>query len=236
MLDTPWTGRPAAPASAPMTNHQAGTDCPGSLRNSRPWRHHGRCYLLAVVPLLHRCILLQCAREGSDSRASGCASRDQQLDRHDHLWIRVPTESSLRGSLPLLRLRPRNLSQRGGCACGPTALPPGQFTARVCATTSDACRRAGAAAPGLNAQVTLSGRREALAPPSRILALKVPAPHSHRPAALTLKFRPQGHCSILHFCVSANGSTGGNISLGIVDSLNASRAAGRPLPEPGSAG
>lgn len=218
-----------------MTNHQAGTDCAGPLTNSRPWRHHGRLYLLAVVPVLHRCILIQRPRDSSDSSGSGCASLDQQLDRHDDLWIRFPTESSLCGGLPPLRLRPTNQSQRGGCACGPTSLPPRQFTALVCTTPSDTCRRASAAAPGLDAHVTLSGRREALSPPSRIPASEVPSLHSRRRAGLTLEFRPQRHCSILHFHVLANGSTRGNISLGIVDSLNASRALGQPLPELGGA-
>ncbi len=219
-------------ASERMTNHLAGTDFAASLGNLSRGRYPGGHYLPAVVPVPNKCLFVLCARNRSRSRVSGCASLDQQLNRHDDTSTSVPTEGLLHWSLAWLRFRPKSLGQRDECGFGSTVLLP--RTTCGC-TSTPASRSTSAAVPKLNSHLTLRGRLGVRVPPSRIVALMAASRHSSKYVAPAPKFQPQGHPSILHFHVLVNSPTGGNISREIINSLKTSMGLEESLPETWSA-
>ena len=219
-----------ARAPVPMTNHQAGADVAEPLGNRSPWRYSGRHYLLAAVPVLIKYLFMLRGRNLARSRASGCASLDQQFDRHEGVWTSVPPERSLHWSPVLLRIRPRNLSQRGECPFVHIANPPRQFTSSAF-TTSGSCGRAGVAVAKRDSQVSLSGGQGALALPRLITAMKEAPLHSGLQTAPGLGVRPQVHRPSLRFDVQVDSSIGGNTSFGIINSSSTSRGLAVSLPE-----
>lgn len=225
-VSPPPVYKPHAPA--PMTNHRAGADVAGPVAKLCP----GRRYSPAVVPALGQDVFVLCARDSLHSRVPGRASLDHQFHRHEDLWTLVPTERSLHWSPSLLRIRPKNLSQRGECPVGHTAIPLRQFPSRTCTTTSGSCSRAGVAVPKRDSQATLSGGEGAPVLPRAVAALKETSLHSGLQVAPSLEVRPQVHRSSLYLYVQADCSTGGDTSLGmIINSLSNSRALAVSLPE-----
>lgn len=218
-----------------MTSRSAGADIAGPMGNIGSWRHPGRCYGSTLVPALNTCLFVLCPRNRLRSEGAGCASTDQQIDRLYDRWTLVPDERSLPNDPAMLRHGPTSLSHRSECRSDPTAFPARQVTPRACASTATADGRASAAALKLDSHETLRGRQGALVPPGRITASRATFLHSRPYAVSTLEFRPEGHRSILYFHGLANGATGGNISLEVIDPLSTLRVAEESLLETWSA-
>ena len=218
-----------------MTSRGAGGDLAETVGNLCPWRHRGRRYRSAVVPALNECLLILCARYRLHSREAGCAPADQQLNRHDDRWNLVLAERLRPRGLAMLRIGATSLSQRSECRSGPTALPPRQVTPRACTSTSTAWGRASAPAPIPDSHDMLSGRQGALVVPSRNTASRATSLQSRPYAVSTQEFGPEGHRSVLHFHGVVNGYTGGDISLGVIEPLSASRVSEESMPETRSA-
>lgn len=218
-----------------MTNHRAEADVAEPVGEPRSWRYSGRRNLLAVVPVLDRCIHILRARDSLHSSESDRASLDQQLDRHDEIWTCVPSERLFHRRLVLVHLRPRNLSQRGGREFHPTAISRRQLATRACTTTCASFGRDSAASPVLDSYLALSGRRRSLAPLRRVTALKAALLHGRGDTPPSLELNPNGRCSILQFHVLVSRPTEGTILRRLVNSLNTSRASVGPLSETWSA-